>query len=204
MSVLSYSFYSLILLLLLFAISIKVRGLRPLVSLAAVGLVMYVGLKFNLRNVLIISMANITLLIGALLLNVHRNLFGLSDVDIKNWGALISIPYFVAIVTISFSQCSICYLLILLWIFLWYYFKGKCGNLNRKCIVFLYIPTVILAGIYKTPLALSYAIVTHWFQGEIESINEENVKRHSDDGGSVGGVLDNIPEYVWSWKNDEN
>ncbi len=202
MSVLSY--FPLILLLLLFVISIKVRGLRPLVSLTAVGLVMYVGLKFNLKNVLIISMANITLLIGALLLNVHRNLFGLSEVDIKNRGALISIPYFVAIVTISFFQCSICYSLILLWVFLWYYFKNKCRNINLKCIVFLYIPTVVLAGVCETPLALSYAIVTHWFQGEIESINDKNVKRHSDDGGSVGGILDNIPEYAWGWKNDEN
>ena len=202
MSVLSY--FPLILLLLLFIISIKVRGLRPLVSLTAVGLVMYVGLKFNLRNVLIISMANITLLIGALLLNVHRNLFGLSEVDLKNRGALLLIPYLVVIGVISFSQCSICYLLLLLWVFLWYYLKGKCRSLNRKCVVFLYIPTVILAGIYKTPLALSYAIVTHWFQGEIESINDKNVKRHSDDGGSVGGILDNIPEYAWGWKNDEN
>ncbi|WP_297510111.1 hypothetical protein [Thermococcus sp.] len=204
MSVLSYSFYSLILLLLLFAISIKVRGLRSLVSLIAVGLVMYVGLKFNLKNVLIISMANITLLIGALLLNVHRNLFGLSNIDIKNRGALISVPYLVVIGVISFSQCSVCYSLILLWVFLWYYFKGKCRNINLMCIVFLYIPTVVLVGIYKTPLALSYAIVTHWFQGEIESINEENVKRHSDDRGSVGAALDNIPEYAWSWKGDGN
>jgi len=200
MSVLSYSSYSLILLLLLFTISIKVRGLRPLVSLTAVGLVMYVGLKFNLRNVLFVSMANITLLIGALLLNVHRNAFGLPDVDIRNRGALISIPYLVVMITVSFFQCSICYLLILLWVFLWYYFKNKCRNITLKCIVFLYIPTVVLAGVYETPLALSYAIVTHWFQGEIESINEENVKRHSDDGGSVGGALDNIPEYAWGWK----
>ena len=45
-----------------------------------------------------------------------------------------------------------------------------------KCIVLLYIPTVVLAGVYETTLALSYAIVTHWFQGEIESINEKNMK----------------------------
>ena len=106
MSVLSYSLFSLVLLLLLFAISIKVRGLRPLVSLIAVGLVMYIGLKFNLRNVLIISVANINLLIVALLLNVHRNIFKLSDADIKNRGALISIPYLVTIVTVSFFLVS--------------------------------------------------------------------------------------------------
>ena len=106
MSVLSYSLFSLVLLLLLFAISIKVRGLRPLVSLIAVGLVMYIGLKFNLRNVLIISVANINLLIVALLLNVHRNIFGLSNIDIKNRGALISIPYLVTIVTVSFFLVS--------------------------------------------------------------------------------------------------
>ena len=68
----------------------------------------------------------------------------------------------------------------------------------------LYIPTVVLAGVYETTLALSYAIVTHWFQGEIESINEKNMKNYSYDKNSIGGALDNIPEYAWSWKRDGN
>jgi hypothetical protein len=59
---------------------------------------------------------------------------------------------------------------------------------------------VILAGVYKTPLALSYAIITNWFQGEIEAINEKSMKIHSDDEGSVSGALDSIPQEIWGWK----
>jgi len=200
MSALSY--FSLILLLLLLTISIKVRGVKPLVSLITLGLVMYIGLRFNLRNVLFVSMANFALLIGALLLNVHRNVFGLSEMDIKNRGGLVSIPYLVVIATVSFFQCALCYSLILLWLVLWYYFKNKCGNLNRRCMMFLYIPTVILALVYKTPMALSYAIITHWFQGEIESINEKNIKEYLIGQDSVRGALDDIPRDAWDWKRD--
>jgi hypothetical protein len=120
MSALPY--FSLILLFLLLGLSIKAKGLRSLVSLISVGLVMYVGLKSNSRNVLLISVANLNLFLGAVLLNVHRNVFGLSNADIENRGALVSIPYLVIIITISFFKCSICYLSVLLWVFLWYYF----------------------------------------------------------------------------------
>ncbi|WP_206203414.1 hypothetical protein, partial [Thermococcus sp. GR7] len=143
MSALAY--FSLILLFLLLAISIKARELRPLVSFITAGLVMYVGLKSNSRDVLLVSVANLNLFLGASLLNVHRNIFGLSDANIKNRGALISIPYLFVMITISFSKCSICYLSILLWVVLWYYFKNKCKNLNRMCIMLLYLPIVILA-----------------------------------------------------------
>ncbi|WP_297513350.1 hypothetical protein [Thermococcus sp.] len=185
-------------------VSVKFRGLRPLVSLITVVVVMYAGLKLNLRNVLFVWIADADLFLATSLLNIHRNVFGLSERDIKSRGALISLPYLVVIVTVSFFQCAFCYSLLLLWLFLWYYFKNKCLNLTRKCIMLLYVPTVILALVYRTPFALSYAIITYWLQGEIEAINRENMRRPSGDEDSTHGALSNIPRDAWGWKrNDE-
>ncbi|CAI1492704.1 conserved membrane protein of unknown function [Thermococcus nautili] len=194
---------SLGLLPLLAVASVKSRGLRPLVSLITVVVVMYAGLKLNLRNVLFVGVANANLFLAASLLNVHRNVFGLSERDLKSRGALISLPYLVVIVTVSFFQCAFCYSLLLLWLFLWYYFKNKCLNLTRKCIMLLYVPTVILAVVYRTPLALSYAIITHWLQGEIEAITGENMRLPSDDEDSVHGALGNFPQDAWGWKRND-
>jgi len=193
-------FLSLGLLSLLAVASVKFRGLRPLVSLITVVVVMYAGLKLNLRNVLFVWIADANLFLAASLLNVHRNVFGLSERDLKSRGALISLPYLVGIATVSFFQCAVCYSLVLLWLFLWYYLKNKCLNLTRRCIMLLYVPTVILAVVYRTPLALSYAIITNWLQGEIEAIHRENMGRSSGNEDSVHGALGNFPQDAWGWK----
>jgi len=56
-------------------------------------------------------------------------------------------------------------------------FKRTCNTTNKLCTLALYIPSLLLVILYKTPLALVYAIPTLWLHMEIKELEEIKYRR---------------------------
>ncbi|NJF25572.1 hypothetical protein E3E29_07985 [Thermococcus sp. Bubb.Bath] len=97
-----------------------------------------------------------------------------------------SLPYLALSSVLLVSTPEIGVLALLAWLPLWYLLKRTCIAHKVACLSALYLPSLLLAVLYRTPLALTYAVPTLWLQLEIEDIvkmGTMDIKHHRYEGG---------------------
>ena len=147
---------------------------RSFLSLVAIGVAFYFAVKAKSANALWPLGASFLLWLMTSILSIRRHIVGITKRDVENAGALYSLPYLGLFGVLLLSTPEIGFLSLLTWLLLWYWFKETCRAPKRICLVIMNLPTLLLIGIYQTPLALVYAVPTLWLQKEIEEVGVKN------------------------------
>jgi hypothetical protein len=145
---------------------------RSFPSLVAIGAAFYLAVKTKSPEALWSIIASFLLWLMAAILSIRRRLIGITRKDVEDAGALYSLPYLAFSSVLLVPKPEIGALALLVWLPLWYLLKRTYSTHELICLFVLYLPSLLLAVLYRTPLALTYAVPTLWLQLEIEEISK--------------------------------
>jgi len=121
------------------------------------------------NNDIIAFIAVFLLWLSLSLLIFAWSLRGIKGKEAESACSFASLGYLPVLAVLPLKYDAIAFAGILLWFGLWYSFRMVCHQ-EKRIIAPIYLPAVLVAILFRTPLAISYGILLRWLHMNIKEL----------------------------------
>ncbi len=103
------------------------------------------------------------------LLSLAWSLKGIKEKEVESACSFVSLGYLPVLTVLPLKYGAIAFAGVFLWFGLWYGLRIVCHH-EKTAIIFVYLPAVLVALLFRTPLAIPYGILLWWLYEDVKKL----------------------------------
>ncbi|AFL94526.1 hypothetical protein CL1_0315 [Thermococcus cleftensis] len=131
--------------------------------------IIYLAKVSHGNNDILAFIAVFLLWLSLSLLSLAWSLRGINRKEVESACSFASLGYLPILTVLLLKYGAIAFVGIFLWLGLWYGFRIVCHH-EKTRIVLVYLPAVLVAVLFRTPLAIPYGILLWWLHEDVEKL----------------------------------